>query len=173
MCVISNNGCLWITDIAVDHGQRCLIVQQAKSIPKLAIFACSACHHRGYLSVLSSKHCVMRSVKHSYHDTYLARSKWKIKFYTRLPCPLQFECSHMLMHAGIIRWYLYLNIQIGHVNEYPIMHHFGIPRQYFWKCKWKTAMWECPIMVYRIQGFYWILVNACWKMEQSAPPYHQ
>ena len=43
----------------------------------------------------------------------------------------------------------------GHVNEYPTMHYFGIPRhtqsmiaytivtEYFWKYKSKVALWEC------------------------------
>ena len=42
-----------------------------------------------------------------------------------------------------------------HVNEYPILHYFGIPRhtqsmiaskiltEYFWKFQWKVALWEC------------------------------
>ena len=44
---------------------------------------------------------------------------------------------------------------IGHVNEYPTMHYFGIPRhtqsmiaykiltEYFWKFQWWIALWEC------------------------------
>ena len=48
-----------------------------------------------------------------------------------------------------------LLIQIGHVNEHPIIHYFGIPRhtqsmivhkivvEYFWKTQQKTALWEC------------------------------
>ena len=44
---------------------------------------------------------------------------------------------------------------IGHVNEYPIVHHFGFPRhtqsmiayriltEYFWELQWKVALWEC------------------------------
>ena len=45
--------------------------------------------------------------------------------------------------------------RIGHVNEYPTMHHFGISRytqsmvaytiltEYFWKFQWNIALWEC------------------------------
>ena len=45
--------------------------------------------------------------------------------------------------------------QIEHVNEYPTMHYFGIPRhtrstisytiltEYFWKSQWNIALWEC------------------------------
>ena len=42
----------------------------------------------------------------------------------------------------------------GHVNEYPTMHYFRIPRhsvrksvydftEYFWKFQWKVVLWEC------------------------------
>ena len=44
---------------------------------------------------------------------------------------------------------------MGHVNEYPTMHCFGIPRhtrsmiaykiltEYFWKFQAKISLWEC------------------------------
>ena len=55
-------------------------------------------------------------------------------------------------HYVLIEW---LILKIGHVNEYPTMHYFGIPRhtqsmmaykiltEYFWKSQWKIALWEC------------------------------
>ena len=44
---------------------------------------------------------------------------------------------------------------IGHVNDYPLMHYFGIPgytqsiiaykilNEYFWNFQLKIALWEC------------------------------
>ena len=49
----------------------------------------------------------------------------------------------------------FIDGRIGHVNEYPTMHYFGIPGhiqsmiaynllpEYFWKFQRNIALWEC------------------------------
>ena len=55
----------------------------------------------------------------------------------------------------LLTWSLYYLFRIGHVNECPTMHYLEIPytlghryyimilTEYFWKFKWKVALWEC------------------------------
>ena len=54
-------------------------------------------------------------------------------------------------------WDENINYPIGYVDEYPTMHYFWNPRhtqsmiafenmiltEYFWKFRWKIALWEC------------------------------
>ena len=71
--------------------------------------------------------------------------QWSIITFISLIIIIQlWELSHLTM------WMF-----IGHVNEYPTMHYFGIPRhtqsiiaceiltEYFWKLQWTNALWEC------------------------------
>ena len=56
---------------------------------------------------------------------------------------------------GGVRDFVNFHFFIGHVNKYPTMHSFGIPRhtqsmiayksltEYFWKFQCKIALWEC------------------------------
>ena len=64
-------------------------------------------------------------------------------------------CTLLCLSASVPKDYEVMCLSIGHVNEYPTMHYFGIPRhcqsmiaykiltEYFWKLQRKIALWEC------------------------------
>ena len=63
--------------------------------------------------------------------------------------------DHDLMNDKMVLDKDRYSISIGHVNEYPTIHHFGNPRhtqsmvaykiltEYFWKFQRKIALWVC------------------------------
>ena len=69
--------------------------------------------------------------------------------YVARPVDTKFILAFRYNWGCTLWWY-----SIGHVNEYPTMYYFGIPRgtqsmimykiltEYFWKFEWKIALWE-------------------------------
>ena len=89
-----------------------------------------------------------------YNSHFLRSEIWRVAY--RIHVYFHIFWYLCLMNHANLKWFQCDNcMSTGHINEYPTMHYFGVPRhtqstiaykiltEYFWEFQLIIALWEC------------------------------